>query len=228
MPTTEINKNIYCQAQETNNMNKWMQSRKKTHTHQIMFNHLLFFSLLFFGYHIAVAAVSSDDAPKNGTHLKSKPISTGIATGFNTWRPTRTATRWCLSWHSQTANIWTMQCTRLPQVDYAWMVWRKCFMLLLLLLLVFCCCYENFPQITYDYRSKSKSFKLIPSFCGFIHTHGERVDMLFYYCSLHTTIINICLDEIFFCIRIRVLHYLLFELLKKTVETRLTNVLLVT
>lgn len=47
-------------------------------------------------------------------------------TGSNTAVP-RTATRWCLSWHSQTTNIWTMQCFRLPQVDYAWMVWRKCF-----------------------------------------------------------------------------------------------------
>lgn len=35
------------------------------------------------------------------------------------------ATRWCLSKYNETHCNGAMQCTRLPQVDRSWMVWRK-------------------------------------------------------------------------------------------------------
>lgn len=111
---------------------------------------------------------------------------------------------------------------------------------------LFCYCYYFFVvvvfvkkkiQITYDYLSKSKSFKLIPYFFPtdiwaklgskfWVYMRKKRMQrhswcVVLLLCTLHTTIINICLDEIFFCIHIRVLHYLLFyyiRVTKKNVE----------
>lgn len=75
---------------------------------------------------VAALSLSDDDQTKRITLGTSDPSNINTEHTPDLTRP-RTATRWCLSWHSQTTNIWTMQCFRLPQVDYAWMVWRKCF-----------------------------------------------------------------------------------------------------